>query len=56
MMSHPGKTVSIYEIARFVGTALTRAMTPNNIIHAFKKTGIFLITHMHSAMMIFSRI
>ena len=41
MMSHPGKTVSIYEIAGFVGTALPSAMTPNNTINAFKKTGIF---------------
>ncbi|XP_018351929.1 PREDICTED: uncharacterized protein LOC108754243 isoform X2 [Trachymyrmex septentrionalis] len=41
MISHPGKTISIYEIAGFVGTALPSAMTPNSIINAFKNTGIF---------------
>ena len=41
MMSHSEKTVSIYEIAGFVGIALPSAMTPNNIINTLKKTGIF---------------
>jgi len=40
-MSHLGKIVSIYEIAGFVDTALPSAMISNNIINAFKKTGIF---------------
>ncbi|KYN05191.1 Chromobox protein like protein 1 [Cyphomyrmex costatus] len=41
MLSHPGKIVSIHEVAGFVGTSLPCAMTPNNIINAFRKTGIF---------------
>ena len=40
-MCHPGKTVSIYEIAEFVGPALPSAMTSNNMINAFKKISIF---------------
>lgn len=38
---HPGKPVSIYEIAGFVGIAHKRALTPTNIISGFKTTGIY---------------
>jgi len=41
MLNRSGKTVSIYEVTGFVGTALPRAMAPNNITNAFKKIGIF---------------
>lgn len=41
MMRHPGKPISIYEIAACVGEAHMKAMTPINIMNAFRKTGIF---------------
>ncbi|GLV46596.1 hypothetical protein CBL_21431, partial [Carabus blaptoides fortunei] len=39
--ANPGTAVTIYQIASFVGKAYPRAMSPVNIIAAFKKTGIF---------------
>lgn len=43
-MSHnPGQTFTIYNTAACVGMAHARAMTPENIISSFKKTGIFPI-------------
>ncbi|KAJ8910978.1 hypothetical protein NQ315_003671 [Exocentrus adspersus] len=41
MMSHPGETFNIYHVASCVGQAYPRAMTPVNIVAAFKKTGIY---------------
>lgn len=41
MMRNPGKTVSIYDVAGFIGEAHEKAMTPANIISGFRKTGIF---------------
>lgn len=41
MLHNPGKPVTIYEIARFIGSAYPRAMTPLNISAAFTKCGIF---------------
>lgn len=41
MMRHPGQTFSIYEVAECVGTAHEKAMSPKNILSAFKATGIF---------------
>lgn len=41
MLRHPGKTMTIYEVAYCVGEAHLKAMSPNNIISAFKKTGIY---------------
>ena len=41
MMSHPGETFSIYNVAQCVGVAYPRGVTPVNIIAGFKKTGIF---------------
>ncbi|XP_052741963.1 uncharacterized protein LOC112051831 isoform X2 [Bicyclus anynana] len=41
LLNNPGKNVTIYDLAEFIGTAFTRAMTPMNIINAFRKTGIY---------------
>lgn len=41
MLQNPGKPVTIYEIARFIGHAYPRSMTPLNIAAAFTKCGIF---------------
>lgn len=41
MLHNPGKPVTIYEIARFIGSAYPRAMTPLHISAAFTKCGIF---------------
>ncbi|CAH2095091.1 unnamed protein product [Euphydryas editha] len=41
MLQNPGKPVTIYEIARFIGHAYPRSMTPLNISAAFAKCGIF---------------
>lgn len=41
MMRHPGKPLSIYEVAECVGIAHEKALTPSNIINAFKKCGIY---------------
>lgn len=40
MLKHPGKPVTIYDLAELIGVAFTRAMTPTNILNSFKKTGI----------------
>lgn len=42
MMHHPGKLLSIYEVVECVGFAHETALTPSNIIPAFKKCGIYL--------------
>lgn len=41
MMRNPGKTFSIYYVARCVKEAHMKAMTPANICNAFRATGIF---------------
>ncbi|RZC35065.1 DDE 1 domain containing protein, partial [Asbolus verrucosus] len=41
MMQHSGKPLSIYEVAECVGIAHEKALTPINIIHSFKKCGIY---------------
>lgn len=41
MLHNPGRPVTIYEIARFIGQAHPRAMTITNISSAFSKCGIF---------------
>ena len=41
MLSNPGKTVTIYEIASLVGQSLPVSFTPNNIMRGFEKTGIW---------------
>ncbi|CAG5029830.1 unnamed protein product [Parnassius apollo] len=41
MLQNPGRPVTIYEIARFIGHAYPRSMTPLNITAAFAKCGIF---------------
>ncbi|XP_050295124.1 uncharacterized protein LOC126735215 [Anthonomus grandis grandis] len=41
LMHHPGKPVTIYQVAGFVGEAYQKAMTSANITSAFKKCRIF---------------
>lgn len=41
MCNHPGKTITIYEVAELFGAAFYRSMTPSNICSAFKTAGIF---------------
>ena len=41
MFHNPGKTFTIYQVAASVGLAFLKAITPSNIVAAFKKTGIF---------------
>ena len=41
MLHNPGKTFKIYQVAASVGLAFLKAITPSNIVAAFKKTGIF---------------
>ena len=38
MLHNPGKTFTIYQVA---ASAFLKAITPSNIVAAFKKTGIF---------------
>ena len=40
MAINPGVSVSIYNVARCVGIAYERAMTPGNILSGFRETGI----------------
>ena len=41
MITHVGKTISIYEIAELFGIAYPSAFTPQNIISGFESTGIW---------------
>ncbi len=41
MLQHPGRTVTIYEIAGLFGSAFIRAMTPRNIMSGFSASGIW---------------
>nr|XP_047146100.1 uncharacterized protein LOC124818977 [Hydra vulgaris] len=41
MLHNPGKTFTIYQVAASVGLAFLKAITPSNIVAAFKKAGIF---------------
>lgn len=41
LLQNPGQTLTIYHIAKCVGEAYLKAMTPINITNAFKKCGIF---------------
>lgn len=40
MVRHPGRSMTIYDVAECVGEAYAKAMTPVNIFAAFKKCGI----------------
>ena len=40
IVGHPGRTMTIYDIAGVVGTAFPRAMTPENILSGFRVSGI----------------
>lgn len=41
MREHPGKTISIYDVAELSGKTYTQAFTPGNIQAGFKVTGIW---------------
>lgn len=41
LMRHPGKPISIYEVASCVGEAYLKSMLPGNITAAFRKCGIY---------------
>ena len=41
MMQHPGKTVTIYEIAKLMGSAWLKAAKPVNILSGFRLAGIW---------------
>lgn len=41
MRSHPGRTVSIYEVSELVKQAFLSAMSPTNITSGFRATGIY---------------
>ena len=40
LLSNPGKTITLYDVGELAGRAMTRAITPQNIISGFKATGI----------------
>ena len=40
-ISHPGQTISLYDIGELSGKAFLRSLTPEIIVSGFKKTGIF---------------
>lgn len=41
MLSHPGRPISLYDVAELVGKAFPQAFTSKNICSGFKVTGIF---------------
>lgn len=41
LLSHPGKCITIYEVAKLSTDAFLKAFTPSNITSGFKKAGIF---------------
>ncbi|XP_063837138.1 uncharacterized protein LOC135086264 [Ostrinia nubilalis] len=41
MVTHPGRTITIYDISGLLGRAYPLAMTPRNITKSFEITGIF---------------
>lgn len=41
LSNHPGKTITIYDVAEIFGIAFYRSMTPSNITSGFKATGIY---------------
>ena len=43
ILSHPGNTMSIYDIPAIVATCLPRAATLSNVIAGFKATGIYIL-------------
>ncbi len=45
MRTHPGRTVSNYEVAELVKQAFMSAMTPTNITSGFRSTGIYILIH-----------
>ena len=50
MLAHPGKTVTIHNMAQLMGDAWLKAATPSNIMSGFKTSGIWPIDrHVFSA-------
>ena len=41
MVTHPGKPITIHDVAQIVGTAFPLAFTPKNITAGFKHSGIY---------------
>ena len=41
MINNPGKTMTIYDVPGIVREAFPLAFTPNNIVHSFRKAGIW---------------
>lgn len=41
MMTHPGRPISLYDVAELVGKAFAKAFVPANIVKGFEKTGIW---------------
>lgn len=41
MLNHPGKPISIYDVAEIIGEAYSLSFTPKNIIKSFEATGIY---------------
>ena len=41
MVSHPGKTITIYDVAELVGKADEQALTPRTIRSGFAASGIW---------------
>ena len=41
MLSHPGKTITIYQMAQLMGSASLKAATPENILSGFRQAGIW---------------
>ena len=42
MVSHPGKTITIYDVAELVGKADEQTLTPRTIRSGFAASGIWL--------------
>jgi len=40
LLSNPGKTITLYDVGELAGRAITRAITPQNIISGFRAAGI----------------
>lgn len=41
MLCHPGRTISIYDVATLFGEAYPKAVSPENVMNGFKCTGIW---------------
>lgn len=41
LLDNPSKAITLYEVGQMAGKAIPRAVTPENIISGYRKTGIF---------------